>query len=102
METIIEVFTKTAFLYQFFQVFFGCTDDTDIDRYCFLTANTLKLAFLKHSQQLDLHFQRYVIHVIEKYCASIGKFKTPTPCFYRPCKGTFLMSEEFTLQNLLV
>ena len=55
MEPIIEVFAKTAFLYQFFEVFFGCADDTHINRYCFLTADTLKLALLKNSQEFDLH-----------------------------------------------
>src|SRR3990170_4570534 len=86
METIIEVLTKTAFLYQFLKVFFGCTDDTNIDRNRLLAADTFKFPFLKHSQQLDLHFQWNIIHVIEKYRASVGKFKTSTPRFYRSRK----------------
>src|SRR3990167_7321965 len=86
METIVKVLSKTAFLHKFFQVFFGCTNDTDIDRNRLLAANTLKLPLLKDSQELHLHFQWNIIYIIEKYRASISKFKTSTPCFDCPRK----------------
>ena len=62
-------------------------------------ANTLVNAFLKYSQQLDLHGWVHVADFVEENRAAFGEFETTLAGVQRSGECASLVTEQFALQQ---
>ena len=78
----------------------GSGNDAHIDILRLVAANPLEGTLLQHTQQLDLHRQRHIADLVEEQRAAIGQLEAPGAAGNGTGKGTLLMAEQFTFQQL--
>ena len=102
IEAIVQVGPKPSLFYQFLQGLIGGRHNSHIHRHVFFPPDFLNLPPLKHPQQLALHYQGHIPHLVQKEGTSLGQLKLaqlpPFPC---PCKGALLIAEQLALNERL-
>ena len=78
----------------------GRADDADVDGFLGGDADLAHLLLLDRAQQLDLHGERQVGHLVEKQGAAAGCLEKPLAVAVGSGKGTLAMAEEFTLHQV--
>jgi hypothetical protein len=73
---IIEISAKSVLFDHRGEIAVGGGNQTDIDFDGFVAADSFKLLFLEHAQQLGLQFERDVADLVEKQCAAVGDLET--------------------------
>src|SRR5713101_7433703 len=66
IQPVIQIFAELSVPNHLFQVLVGRGNEANIDSRCTCTADSLKLTFLEHAEQLGLKLQRHVSNFIEK------------------------------------
>ena len=101
VQAVVEVFAKLAGAGRFAQIPLGGGDDADIDGAWRIAAEPLDAALLQHPQQLDLQRHRHRFDLIEKQGAAVGVFQLADAALAGTGEGTFLMAEQFRLDQRL-
>ena len=99
VEAIVQIFAKIPCGNLFDQVLVGRRDDTNVDLYRLVAANTLEFALLEDAQDLGLGLQAHVADLIEKQGATIGLFETPLTANLGARESAPLMSKQLRLQE---
>ena len=79
----------------------GGRDDAHVDRVFLGVADAPHLLLLDHAQQLHLHRQRQVAHLVEEERAVLGCLEVADLVAVRARERTFLVAEEFALHQVL-
>ena len=98
MDSVEQIVPKSAFLHEFFEIFVGGGDDSDIDLDGDLAPDRIELPLLQDTQQFRLSRERHVADLIEKECPAVSLSKKSPSAFNRAGESPFLMAEEFALQ----
>src|SRR5262249_50660421 len=96
---VIKVFTESPLFDQALQRPVGGGNDAHIHLDAFRTADTLETALLENAEQLGLHRGRDIANLVKEDRAAIGHFETAAPLPHGGGKGSFLMAEQFALQQ---
>ncbi|MDQ5880029.1 MAG: hypothetical protein QG638_2766, partial [Pseudomonadota bacterium] len=99
IEPVIEILAETSGIHALAQVAVSCRDDAHIDRLFGRTANFAYPLFLDGTQQLDLHRQRQIGHLVKKERAAAGRLKETITITVRTGKGTLAITEEFAFHQ---
>ncbi len=95
VQSMKQVFPKTAFTNAFFQVLMRCSDNSNINAHRRVTTHPVEFPVGQHTQKTRLHFCRHVTNFIQKQGACIGLLKAPYALILCPCKCTALMAKQF-------
>ena len=101
IQTIVQVFTKTAFAHGLAHVDIGSSHHPDIRFHDLLPTHTDILTVLKHAQQARLCWKRQLAYLVKEYRTLVGHTKISLTLAYGTCKGTLFMSEEFAVDGTL-
>jgi hypothetical protein len=99
VEAVVKVFPELVLLDSLHNVPVCGGDQSHIDPQFFVSADTQKRAVLKEPQQLGLERPAHIRDFIQKNGPAIGFLDPAGPGFYGAREGTFLMAEEFALQQ---
>ncbi len=99
VQSVIEVFTELAGLGQGFQVAVGGRDQAHIDLLRLHRANPTNLTFLQHPEQPSLSLERQFADFVEEQRSAVGGFDQACTSSAGAGKGTFLMAEQFGLDQ---
>jgi hypothetical protein len=100
IDPVKQIFPKRVFPNLCFQVTIGCTDYANV---CFTgqcAADPFEFALLQDTEELGLKQQRQITYLVQKKRPPFCLFKQAGPVVDSPGKGTFLMSEQFTLDQI--
>src|SRR4030042_2660012 len=102
IESVIKILPESALLHLFSQILIGRSNHPDIHLQGFLSAHPLKAVILQDPKQEDLGGRGNLTNLIEENRPSIGQFKPSDLSPDGPGESTFFMTEEFTLQKVLI
>ena len=74
-------------------------DQADIDLDHLLAADAGDLPLLEDAQELHLHPERHLAHLVEKKAPPVGLAELPLPAPVGPGEGPLLVAEEFRFQQ---
>ena len=101
VEPVIQIPSETSLLHLLLQRLIGSGHNPHIHVDDGAAAHPHHLSFLENTQQFHLHGRAHAFHLIQEQGAAMGKFKESRPAaFFRPGKGSFLIAEEFALQQV--
>ena len=83
-QPIVEIWAEAVCFHRMPQVTVGCGHDADVDFASFCRADSLKFAFLEHSQQFRLQFGIEFADFVQEERASIGQLEIARSCSPRP------------------
>ena len=98
IDSKIEVFSECAFGNHLFQVAVSGVNQSGVERYCGLTADSLHVALLDGAQKLRLHTGRCLTNLIQEKYAAIGLLENPSSRAHGACKSPLFMAEQLSLQ----
>ncbi len=90
-----------TFAQQLLQVAMGRRDDPNVDRDRISAADGPHLVFLQHAQQFHLQTHRHVADLVEEQSAALGRLEQTLVLARRPRERTFLVTEQFGLEEIL-
>jgi hypothetical protein len=94
VQPVEQVVAKPPLAHQLLQVALATRDDAHVNGDGTSAAEPLDGAVLQHPQQLDLHRQRHVVDVVEKYRPALGQFEPAGPVLDRPGKSPAFVAKE--------
>ena len=86
---------------QLLEIAFSPGDGPDVDREGTGASDPLDDPVLEHAQQLHLHRQRDVVHVVEKDGAAFGHFKAAGAVLDCAREGSALVAEQLRFDQRL-
>ena len=101
VQPVIKILTKIVFLDGLDNVAIGRSNNSDVDALFFIAAHSRERAVFKKTKQLGLQRPAHIADLIEKNGAAIRFLHTTGLSAQRPGKGTFLVTEQFTFQQVL-
>jgi hypothetical protein len=101
VEAIVEVLAKQPLLDALAQVHVGGGHHPHVHLDRAGAAEPFDLAFLQRAQELGLHGQRQVAHLVEEEGAAIGALEAPGAALQRAGVGALLGAEELGLEDAL-
>ena len=99
IQSIEEIFTELSAADEFFEVAVGGGDESHVDFHTAVAADGFKLPLLKHSQELDLSFERHVADFIEEQGAFVCGLEATGFIGMGACESTADVAEEFTFEE---
>src|SRR5687768_16248468 len=87
-QAVIKILTEATSLDLGFEVPVGGGDDAHIHGSRALLTDSLKLAFLQHSEQLALELEGNFANFIKKKGAAVRQFESADTIFHRPGECT--------------
>src|SRR5208283_534550 len=94
-----KISSKPSGINLFSQILVGRSNYANIHLNLFVSANSLKLMLLQHSQQLHLEIQRHFAHFIQKQSSAVGELEFPLLEGDSSCEGPLFVTEEFGFQE---
>src|ERR1700693_1968452 len=77
----------------------GCAQDENVHCGFHLAAQTAQLAVFEHAQELGLSGDRHLADFIQQQGSTFCQLKASGSALERPGESTFLMTENFTLNQ---
>ena len=99
IQTVKQIFAKFLVGDVLLQIAVGGGDDPHIDVQRLHSAQPFELAILQHPQQFRLQFQRQFSDLVQEQRPFVRQFDAPNFLADRPGKRSFLMPEQFALQQ---
>src|SRR5262245_23600488 len=99
MQAIEEIGAELLRLHHSREIAVGRGDQPRLRAQGAGAAQPLELALLQHPQQLRLHLQRQLAHLVEEEGAALGQLKAAEALRHGAGKGAFLMAEEFAFEQ---
>ena len=101
VETVVEVFTKSAGTDQGLEVLVGRSQDPDVDRDRLRAADALERHLLEHAQQLGLNLEVDVADLVEEKRAAVGLLEPSDTIAVGPGERTLDVAEQLAFQQAL-
>ena len=98
-QAVIQIGTKAALADRILQVAISGRDHAYVHLYRVAAADSFKLTFFKHAQELGLQVQRQLADFIEKERAAIRDLKTPAAFRVGSGERAALVAEQFALDE---
>ena len=100
-ETVKEILAEPAFFDRGFEILVGGSDNADIDLDLAVAAEAVERLAVEHAQQFHLRLQLQFADFVEEKRAPVGHFEQALFGGVGAAEGTFLVSEEFALDEIL-
>jgi hypothetical protein len=102
IEPVIQVQAELVFLYLFFKVFVGGSNDAHIHPDAFLASHAGDGIFLEYPQEFDLHVNGHFANFVKKEGAFIRQLKFAwSPAFAGPGESSFFIAKQFALYQVV-
>ena len=100
-QPIIKIFAEGAVADFRLQRFVGRADDAHVDRHTLVVAHPAHFALLQHAEQFRLERGRHRVHFVEENGPEVCFLEEPAFVRDRAGEGTFLVPEQFGLEQIL-
>ena len=101
VQAVIQVLAELAFGDELLEIALGAGDGAHVHRHRSRAAHALDDAVLQHAQQLHLHRQRHLVHVVEEDGAAFGHLEAARAVLDGAGEGAALVAEELGLDERL-
>ena len=96
-----QVLAEHPFPHTLFQILMRCRNDAHPRLHRLMATDAEELPVAQHAQQPRLQLQRHVTDFVQKQRAPFRLLETPAPLRLRPRERPPLMTEQFTLEQIL-
>src|SRR5208282_4650679 len=101
VQSIEQVFAKMSVADGLGKIAISGGDDAHVDRDRLRAAHSLELTFLKHTQELYLHFHRNFADFVKEDGTALSQLKSADATVDRPGEGAFFVAEKFRFHKAL-
>ncbi len=99
VEAEVKIFAEGPVLVGGFEIAVGGGDDAHVHFDALVAAHGTHFFFLQHAQQLGLQFEWQFADFVEEDGAAVGRLEQSLLGFQRAGEGSFLVAEQFALDQ---